>query len=161
MYGSVLGRVRELKWDIRCMIQFLGSLRLFDFIQSNPAGCWLILFIQFLHILALWNQRINHLFHCDVQSLVETMEWHPEKVGRRERSYPNTFRSRAHSLSRNMGASMEPTAQAWRQSRTHASYAITACHGPWELNLIYKNGWLISKLNHETRRCWFITITNN
>ena len=35
-----------------------------------------------------------------------------EQTSRRETSYPNAFRNRAHSLSRNMGASMHPPAQA-------------------------------------------------
>lgn len=80
-------------------------------------------------------------------------------------THPNASRSRAHSLSKNTGASMQPLAQAWRQSRTHASYAITACHGPRALNLIYEKwaklvnridsrNWFIGQLAPSALNCW-------
>jgi len=52
-------------------------------------------------------------------------------------THPNASLSKEHSFSKNIGASIHCIAQAWRQRRAQASYAITAYHGPRALKRIH------------------------
>lgn len=108
-------------------------------IRSNRSPKYSFLYDETIEqIFCSWPQTFRIWIITNIETILKTSLdwWHYRRITRRDWTHPKASRNRAHSLSKNMGASMHSIAHACRQSRTHASYAITPCHGPRALNLI-------------------------